>query len=146
GPSGAAAVHTRLRLSDDPPDRALRPGTVRERHGSRCRDGTRAGSQQRHDRRGGTRGDVGRGGRSAADEPIECRGVPLSMQTNGGGAAAQELSPLKKAFLAIDRLQARVRELEDGRQEPIAVVGLACRFPGGASSPERYAELLRDSV
>ena len=27
--------------------------------------------------------------------------------------------------------------------EPIAIVGIGCRFPGGASSPERYWQLLR---
>lgn len=30
------------------------------------------------------------------------------------------------------------------RQEPIAIVGSACRFPGGASSPSAFWELLKD--
>lgn len=29
-------------------------------------------------------------------------------------------------------------------QEPIAIVGSACRFPGGASSPSKLWELLRE--
>ncbi len=30
-----------------------------------------------------------------------------------------------------------------GEDEPIAIIGVGCRFPGGASSPEAYWELLR---
>src|SRR5713226_5327067 len=49
----------------------------------------------------------------------------------------------KTAFLAIERLEARVEELEQARSEPIAVVGLSCRFPG-AADVEAYWRLLRD--
>ncbi|MGW0672208.1 type I polyketide synthase [Streptomyces sp. NPDC002746] len=36
----------------------------------------------------------------------------------------------------------RVRELEDKRTEPIAIVAMSCRFPGGADTPEKYWELI----
>ncbi|HEU5107644.1 MAG TPA: polyketide synthase, partial [Micromonosporaceae bacterium] len=40
------------------------------------------------------------------------------------------------------RLRARIRELEAGRDDRLAVVGMAVRFPGGVTSPEEYWELL----
>ncbi|WP_052420709.1 type I polyketide synthase, partial [Hyalangium minutum] len=35
---------------------------------------------------------------------------------------------------------------EQAADEPIAIVGMACRFPGGANSPEAFWSLLRDGV
>jgi acyl transferase domain-containing protein len=31
-------------------------------------------------------------------------------------------------------------------KEPIAIIGIGCRFPGGANSPEAFWKLLRDGV
>ncbi|MFG2748922.1 type I polyketide synthase [Streptomyces xanthophaeus] len=54
---------------------------------------------------------------------------------------------LLRATQTIRGLRSRVEELEGARAratEPIAVVGAACRFPGGANSPEEFWELLED--
>ncbi len=56
------------------------------------------------------------------------------------------LSPLKQAFLAIEDLQARLDASERARHEPIAIVGMGMRFPGGVTTPEEYWSLLVEGV
>ncbi|MBA2681885.1 MAG: polyketide synthase, partial [Ktedonobacteraceae bacterium] len=59
------------------------------------------------------------------------------------------LSPEQRALIAVRRMKAKIEELERVQNEPIAIIGMNCRFPGGASDPERFWELLsqgRDGV
>ena len=49
---------------------------------------------------------------------------------------------LKRAFLAIEKAKARIKELERGRNEPIAVISMGCRYPGEVTTPEELWELL----
>jgi acyl transferase domain-containing protein len=56
------------------------------------------------------------------------------------------LTPEQQALIALRRLRARIEELEGKRSEPIAVIGLGCRFPGGVSTPDAYWQLLRGGI
>jgi acyl transferase domain-containing protein len=55
------------------------------------------------------------------------------------------LSPLKRAFLALEKAQQRVAALEKASREPIAVIGIGCRVPG-ADDPDAFWRLMRDGI
>lgn len=57
-----------------------------------------------------------------------------------------QLSPLQRAVLALKETQQRLEALERQRDEPIALIGVACRFPGGANDPEAFWKLLCDEA
>jgi acyl transferase domain-containing protein/SAM-dependent methyltransferase/acyl carrier protein len=57
-----------------------------------------------------------------------------------------EMSPVKRALYELREMRARLNLLEQARTEPIAVIGMGCRFPGGANSPAEYWKLLVNGV
>src|SRR5688572_20980886 len=56
-----------------------------------------------------------------------------------------QLPPKRVALLAVE-LQARLDARDRAQDEPIAIVGMGCRFPGGAIDPDAFWRLLRDGV
>jgi acyl transferase domain-containing protein len=53
---------------------------------------------------------------------------------------------LEQAVVTINKLKTRITALEQASRESIAIIGMGCRFPGGANDPESLWRLLRDGI
>ncbi|PKT68968.1 polyketide synthase [Streptomyces populi] len=56
---------------------------------------------------------------------------------------------LRKVTADLQRTRSRLRDAEAAAREPIAIVGMSCRYPGGVTSPEELWELVaegRDAI
>lgn len=53
------------------------------------------------------------------------------------------MGPSKRALLLLRRMKSRLGELESVAREPIAIVGMACRFPGNATDLESLWRMLQ---
>nr|VFJ43891.1 MAG: Ketoacyl-synthetase C-terminal extension [Candidatus Kentron sp. FW] len=65
--------------------------------------------------------------------------------TNNISKKLEKLSPLKRAALALKKKQAELDAIKSAQTEPIAIIGMGCRFPG-ADNPDTYWRLLQGGV
>ncbi|MBP0611001.1 MULTISPECIES: type I polyketide synthase [Burkholderia] len=61
-------------------------------------------------------------------------------------APAAPLTPVKQALLKIDALQRELAEARSAMNEPIAIVGMGCRLPGGVDSADALWSMLADGT
>ena len=57
-----------------------------------------------------------------------------------------QLSPLQRAVYALKETRGKLERLEQAQTEPIAIVGVGCRFPGGANNPESFWQILHHGI
>ncbi len=57
-----------------------------------------------------------------------------------------QLSPLQRAVYALKETRGKLERLEQKQTEPIAIIGVGCRFPGGANNPESFWQILHHGI
>jgi acyl transferase domain-containing protein len=59
---------------------------------------------------------------------------------------SNQLSSSKRLLLALDNALTKLKDVERAKAEPIAIVGMGCRLPGGANDPASFWQLLCDGT
>lgn len=53
---------------------------------------------------------------------------------------------VKQALVELRELKSKLKKLENAKNEPIAIIGMGCRFPKGVSNPSDFWDLLSNGV
>lgn len=61
---------------------------------------------------------------------------------NNGKKVNDYQALLKKAYSALGEMESRLESLESSNREPVAVIGLGCRFPGDADNGDEFWQAL----
>jgi len=64
--------------------------------------------------------------------------TPLQPQASFSGESQDRRALLQNALLALESMENKLAAAERAQREPIAIVGMACRFPDGIDSPDSY--------
>jgi acyl transferase domain-containing protein/NADPH:quinone reductase-like Zn-dependent oxidoreductase/NADP-dependent 3-hydroxy acid dehydrogenase YdfG/acyl carrier protein len=67
----------------------------------------------------------------------------MTEKANPGNAIDQR-ALLKQALRAVEQMKQKVDAAEARRHQPIAIIGMGCRFPGGACDAASFWELLKE--
>ena len=62
------------------------------------------------------------------------------------GNASDSSAVLKRALTTIDQLQKKLSAADMAQNEPVAIIGMSCRFPGGADNLDNLWEVLAKGV
>jgi len=58
----------------------------------------------------------------------------------------ERISPVKRALFELRKLRSQVDEMERAKTEPIAIIGMGCRFPGKANDPDTFWQLMDKGI
>lgn len=61
-------------------------------------------------------------------------------------SSSEQASSVERLLSALKQARARLEASEYEKTEPIAIIGMGCRFPGGAKTPQDFWELVHSGV